>query len=54
MVSGFSLSMPPLARTSAPSQATIPNQPMQFMMPQFVGEGKNKSLRGDDESGVDL
>jgi hypothetical protein len=53
MADGSSFSVPLPARASAPRGA-IPNQMTQFVIPQFIGEERHDSLRGDDETRVDL
>jgi hypothetical protein len=51
---GFSLSMPPLARTSMPYYRSLDNQQQQFRMSCFIDEGSYESLGGNEDSGVHL
>lgn len=45
--------MPPPAHRSEPSLAEVPNNPSQFVVPQFSGQGSKNSIGGNAPRGVD-
>jgi hypothetical protein len=51
--SGVPLSMPP-PRASTASRGAVPNRLQQFVMPRFVGVGRQESFGVDEETVADL